>query len=254
MSNKKTKSKSKDKKFEVDISIHASGQEPQQRKKVHHKDLIQYQPLTDTQKRLFDTFRNYKDKHLSLIGSAGTGKTFCALFLALDELLNNEQYEKIIIIRSAVSSRDIGFLPGDQQEKGQVYELPYIGICDEMFEFSKSYETLKKLGKIEFQLSSFLRGTTFSNSIIIVDEAQNMSFQEADTIITRTGQNSKVIIVGDIKQNDLVRSKYDQSGFNKLYEIIVNMDSFEIIEFNHDDIVRSGFVKEYIITKEKTGY
>jgi len=248
-----SKKSKRTKNFELDINIKSQNID-QQRKKIHHKDLIQFQPLTPTQSRLFETFTTYKDKQLALIGSAGTGKTFCAFFLALDELLQNESYDKIIIVRSTVPTRDCGFLPGDLDEKSQVYELPYYGICDELFKFSKSYDTLKRLNKVEFMTSAFLRGTTFNNCLIIVDEIQNMNFQEIDTVLSRVGKNSRIVLVGDVKQNDLIKSKNDQSGFGKMYDIIVNMDCFEVIEFNHDDIVRSGFVKEYIITKEKLKY
>lgn len=247
------KSKTKNKTFDLDINIHAKQEEPQQKKKFHHKDLIQFQPLTSNQRRLFDTFRNYKDKHLALLGSAGTGKTFSALFLALDDYLSVGEYDNIIIIRSCVATRDVGYLPGTEEEKAAVYEAPYNSICNELFKFSKSYDSLKKLNIVEFNTSSFLRGTTFNNSIIIVDECQSMSFHELDTILTRVGKNSRLILCGDVKQNDLIKSKHDVSGLDKLYQIIVNMDEFEIIEFDYNDIVRSGFVKNYIIMKEKMG-
>jgi len=247
------KSKSKHKQFDVPLNIIGTKEPPHQRKKFHHKDLIQYQPLTKNQRLLFDTFRNYKDKHLALLGTAGTGKTFSALFLALNEYLSSGEYDHIVIIRSCVASREIGYLPGTEEEKSAVYEAPYISICNELFKFSNSYESLKKLDIVNFNTSSFLRGTTFNNCIVIVDEIQNFSWQELDTIMTRIGKNSRLILCGDIKQNDLNKHKNDVSGFDKLYQIIVNMDDFEIIEFGIEDIVRSGFVKNYIIAKEKTG-
>ena len=244
------KSKSKSKNFELDINIHAKQEDPQQRKKFHHKDLIQHQPITANQRRLFDTFRNYNDKHLALLGSAGTGKTFSALFLALDEYLLNQSYDNIIIIRSCVATRDVGYLPGTEEEKSAVYEAPYNSICNEMFKFSKSYESLKKLNIVEFNTSSFLRGTTFNNSIIIVDECQNFSWEELYTVTTRVGCNSRIIFCGDTKQDDLHYNKYDRSGFARFKSIIESMESFEILNFTADDIVRSAFVKEFIIKSE----
>lgn len=246
MTSKKSK---RTKNFELDINIKSQNID-QQRKKIHHKDLIQFQPLTPTQYRLFETFTTYKDKQLALIGSAGTGKTFCAFFLALDELLQFESYDKIIIVRSTVPTRDCGFLPGDLDEKSQVYELPYYGICDELFKFSKSYDTLKRLNKVEFMTSAFLRGTTFNNCLIIVDECQNFSWEELYTVTTRVGHNSRIIFCGDTKQDDLHYIKYDRSGFARFKSIIESMESFEILNFTADDIVRSSFVKEFIIKSE----
>lgn len=226
---------------------------PQMKKKFHLKDLLKIQPLTLNQKKLFDSWKDNSSLSFFLYGSAGTGKTFSAMFLALYNLLDeNETYDKIIIIRSTVASRDVGFLPGDLDEKTEVYEEPYISICDELFPWSKSYENLKKLGKIEFMPTSFLRGTTFDNCLIIVDECQNMNYGELDTIITRVGKNSKIFFCGDCQQNDLMYKKSESSGFSDFKRVLSNLrEYFDCIEFNTDDIVRSSLVKDYIIAKNQ---
>lgn len=221
------------------------------RKKFHAKDLTHIIPKTETQKDVFDSWE--EDKNLFLFGSAGTGKTFLALFLSFRDLLA-EKYDKVYVVRSAVSSRDIGALPGTKEEKIAEYEAPYNSICNELFSFGKAYDNLKKVGKVEFLPTSFLRGRTLDNCIVIADEVQNMSFEEADTIITRMGENSKIIFCGDGKQNDLHFHKYDKSGFDKFLSIIENMiDYFDCIEFFPEDIVRSGLVKSYILEKENMG-
>ena len=228
---------------------------PQRKKKFHTKDLRTVQPLTPSQKKLFNHFNQEKEDIMSyfLYGSAGTGKTFSAMYLALAEVLDPESdYDNLIVVRSTVPARDVGFLPGDLEEKIQVYEEPYMSICDELFEWSKSYENLKKNGTIRFMPTSFLRGTTFDHSVILVDETQNMTFQELDTIMTRVGKHSKIYFCGDYKQSDLIYKKFDTSGFADFKKVIDSMDKyFHSIEFSVDDIVRSGIVKEYLLKKEK---
>ena len=225
---------------------------PQVRKKFHLKDLRKIQPLTDNQTKLFETWKDNSSLSFFLYGSAGTGKTFTAMFLALHDLLDtNSTYDKIIVVRSTVPSRDVGFLPGDIDEKTEVYEEPYISICDELFPWSKSYENMKKADKIEFMPTSFLRGTTFDNCILVVDECQNMNYQELDTVITRIGKNTKVYFCGDCKQNDLIHKKTDTSGFEDFRRVVSSLrEWFHSIEFTRDDIVRSRLVKDYIIAKE----
>ena len=202
-------------------------------------------PLTENQKLVFD---NYKDNHLILTGSAGTGKTFIAMYLALKEVLEERTcLDKVMIVRSIVPSRDVGFLPGTLGEKMEVYELPYKQICSKLMGRDQSYETLVKRGKIEFISTSFVRGLTFDNCVIIVDELQNMSFQELHSIITRLGDDSKIIFCGDYNQTDL-NKKIDKSGFTKFLSVCERLSGwFKIIDFTIDDVVRSGLVRDYLM-------
>lgn len=227
---------------------------PQIKKKFHYKDMIGVQPLTPTQRLFFEAIKDNPDRHQCLIGSAGTGKTFLSLYSALKEVLDPySQYEKVVIIRSVVVSREIGILPGELEDKVAPFEVPYIQLCDDLFsEVSKSYENLKEIGKIEFHTTSYIRGTSFHNCIIIFDEFQNESEHNISSVITRVGQNCKLILAGDVKQSDLIYNKYDVTGFSEILPILKNMpDYFDIHEFGHDDIVRSGMVKRFIIEKEK---
>lgn len=221
------------------------------RKKLIHNlglQLIEVNPKTDAQ---VDTFEAYKEGYnLLLHGTAGTGKTFLSLFLALQDV-NNVKYQKIVIVRSVVPSRDMGFLPGSIKEKCQIYEAPYIAVVNKLFNRSDAYNQLVDKNIIEFTTTSFERGIEFVDSVVIVDEIQNMTFQELDTTITRVGENCRVILSGDIEQTDLLRKSNDVCGLPKFMKIIQNMDSFDSIEFTVDDIVRSGFVKEYLLTKKK---
>lgn len=203
------------------------------------------QPITDSQEQVFSEFDD--GQNVMLIGSAGTGKTFISMFLALEELVENETIKKVVIIRSAVPSRDVGFLKGSIEEKLAIYEVPYKTICQELLSRGDIYDTLKKKKELVFESTSFLRGTTFNDSIIIVDEIQNMCDQELHTIITRVGENSRLLMIGDIKQCDLKREK---SGFNDFFSIINRMESFSVVNFTTTDIVRSGLVKEYLEIKE----
>jgi len=210
-------------------------------------------PLTNTQKKVFDEYA--KETNLVLHGYAGTGKTFISIYLALNDILNKPfSYEKIFIIRSVVPSRDMGFLPGSIKEKIRVYEEPYKEICDELFGRGDGYDILKMNKVIEFTTTSFLRGKTFNNAIVIVDELQNMIFSELDTVMTRMGENSKIIFCGDFRQTDLTYEK-DKNGLNKFLSILKTMKRFSYVEFEKTDIVRSGLVRDYIIEKtEKEKY
>jgi phosphate starvation-inducible protein PhoH len=200
------------------------------------------------------TFKDYYSGcNLVLHGYAGTGKTFCALYLALAELLEGQSmYERIIIIRSAVPSRDMGFMPGSLKEKMQMYEEPYREICDDLFDSKNAYDFLKMKGIVQFCSSSFLRGITFNNCIVIVDEAENFTFPEIDTVITRMGNDSRLVICGDFRQTDL-HKPHEKEGITQCMNIIRKMDCFSMVEFEKQDIVRSGLVKSYIITKADMG-
>ncbi len=208
-------------------------------------------PITPAQEKTFSFFEN---KHnLLLHGYAGTGKTFISCFLALEELENNTA-TNVTIIRSVVPSRDMGFLPGSEKEKTKVYEAPYIEICNELFHRADAYEILKQKHMLTFTTTSFIRGTTISDSIIIVDECQNMNAGELHTVMTRVGTNSRIIFAGDFRQNDLKYKQSDQSGIIDFMRILKNMTSFKTVEFLEDDIVRSGLVREYIIERAKLGF
>ena len=216
----------------------------------NHFELRHIQPLTINQERVFDAY--YAGQNLMLHGYAGTGKTFLSSYLAIKDILTQETYKKVVIIRSVVPSRDMGFLPGTDKQKAEVYEQPYQEICDDLFGRGDGYKILKIKGLVEFTTTSFLRGTTFNDSIIIVDECNNMSFQEIDTVMTRIGTNSRIIFCGDYRQSDLVKP-HDKTGIKELMAVTRRMASFDHIEFNIEDIVRSGVVKEYIIQKTEMG-
>ena len=206
-------------------------------------------PKTENQRK---TFREYSQgKNLLLHGVPGSGKTFVSLYLALDELMNqNTKLQKVVIIRSAQSSKGIGFLPGTAKQKMEVYETPYSTICSKLFDRGDAYQLLKNKGIVEFESTSFLRGTTIDDAIIIIDEAQNLSYQELKTVLTRVGDNSRIVICGDINQDDLTSARYnEESGLKSIMKIMDRIPSVSKVEFEIQDIVRSGFVKEFIIAE-----
>ena len=206
-------------------------------------------PLTTNQEL---TFKSYEQgSNLMLHGVAGTGKTFISMYLALREILSgNSPYEKIVVIRSVVPSRDMGFLPGSIKDKIKAYEEPYQEICDDLFSNGQGYNILKAKKLVEFTSTSFLRGMTFNNAIIIVDEFQNNSFGEINTVMTRVGENSKIIFCGDVRQSDLKKNE-EKDGIRHFIEITKRMGGFDHIELNQSDIVRSGLVKQYLIESTK---
>lgn len=211
--------------------------------------LMDVEPLTKTQSKVFNIFQS--DQHLVLHGYAGTGKTFLSVYLSLREILGGSaDYKKIVIIRSTVASREQGFMPGGPKDKAKMYERPYETICTDLFGRGDAYQILKTKNYVDFESTSFLRGDTFHDNIIIVDEMQNMTFQELDTIITRIGQNCKIIFCGDFRQTDLQKQE-ERRGLIQFLKILKNMDHISYVEFGIDDIVRSAFVKEYIIQKSK---
>ena len=206
------------------------------------------EPLTKSQEKVFKAFE--KNNHLCLSGCAGTGKTFLAMYLALEEVMSGKsKAEKIIIVRSIVPTRDIGFLPGDRAEKESTYLYPYIAICAELFGDPMAWAKLVAKKQVEFLTTSFVRGITLRNSIVIIDEMQNLTFHELDSIITRLGDNCRLIMCGDYYQTDLEK-KNDKCGILEFMEIIEQMKYFYSIEFGWQDIVRSGLVRDYIMTKE----
>ncbi len=214
------------------------------RLKLEH--LTKLEPLTANQKLAFDSFAS--GNHLCLDGSAGTGKTFISLYLALEAVLNKD-YEKVIIVRSAVPTRDMGFLPGTQEEKEDAYTAPYKAIVNDLFLDQEAWTKLTGGKTIEFLTTSFIRGITVKNAIVIVDESQNCNYHELCSVITRLGEDCRFIMSGDYYQSDFTR-KGDQDGIKEFINIIQNMNSFDHIEFKWEDIVRSGFVRDFIMTKE----
>ena len=226
-------------------------------KEITYSQLNQIKPVTDSQKVVFDTWK--KGLNQFLFGCAGTGKTFVSLYLALSEVLRNETpFDKVVMVRSLIPTREIGFLPGDEEDKAALYQVPYSNMMQFMFEqpneqaFETLYNRIKAQGSFYFLSTSFLRGLTFDNSIIIVDECQNLNFHELDTIVTRVGQDSKIFFCGDFGQSDLTRMN-ERNGLMDFLQILQEMDEFNCMEFNIGDIVRSGFVRNYLIQKTKLG-
>ena len=226
-------------------------------KEVTMNDLVTIKPITDNQKVVFSTWK--KGLNQFLFGAAGTGKTFISLYLALQEIMDlKKPADKVILVRSLIPTREIGFLPGDEEDKAALYQVPYRNMVQFMFEmpneqaFNGLYDKLKAQGSLYFLSTSFLRGLTFDNSIIIVDECQNLNFHELDTIITRVGQDSKILFCGDFDQSDLVKHN-EKNGLHDFLRILEEMEEFNCSEFTIGDIVRSGFVRSYLINKAKMG-
>jgi len=228
------------------------------RKKPINLDFIKkIEPLTENQERFFEEYK--EDQNLVAYGCAGTGKTFITLYNALLDVLDPKTpYEKIYIVRSLVATREIGFLPGDHEDKSALFQIPYKNMVKFMFEmpddnaFEMLYANLKAQGTISFWSTSFIRGTTFDNAIIIVDEFQNLNFHELDSMITRVGEQSKLMFCGDATQSDLIKTA-ERNGIVDFIRILKNMPSFSMVEFEAEDICRSGLVKEYIIAKHELG-
>lgn len=203
---------------------------------------------TPNQQLVYDYFQ--QENHMVLHGLAGTGKTFISLYLALNELFRKRSYkDKVVIVRSVVPTREMGFLPGSEKEKMKTYEAPYQAMCNDLFGRGDAYEILKTKNQIEFISTSFVRGTTLDDCIIIVDEAQNLTFHELDSIITRVGVNSQILFCGDCNQTDLDKP-WDKCGLDQFMSILDNIDGFNKVEFSYDDIVRSGLVRDYLIAKD----
>lgn len=222
------------------------------RKKFHPKDLRSFRPKTKKQEQFLQSYYTQIPMILQA-GSAGTGKSMIALYAALSEVLDEgTEYKKIIIIRSAVETRKVGFLPGDLEEKMEPFERPYKDIIDTLLPYAKSYENLKALGYMEFMLSTHIRGLTFDNAVIVVDEIQNMDQSEILSVLTRIGLNSRLVLCGDAKQDDLFREKI-KSGFSYLNNLFSRIDPKyrDVIEYGVDDILRSDLVKQILIADSK---
>jgi phosphate starvation-inducible protein PhoH len=240
---------------EQPIGIGMTAKQMKRKKPINSDFMRDIEPLTENQKKLFDAYKD--NKNIVAYGCSGTGKTFITLYNALRDVLDERTpYEKIYIVRSLVATREIGFLPGDHENKADIYQIPYKNMVKYMFEmpddpsFEMLYGNLKTQGTISFWSTSFIRGTTLDNAIIIVDEFQNLNFHESDSIITRVGENSKIMFCGDATQSDLIKTN-ERNGIIDFMNILRAMPSFDIVEFEIEDICRSGLVKEYLITKNE---
>ncbi len=245
------------KKTDQPIGVGLTTKQMKRKKPLSAGYLVDIEPITENQKILFKSYS--EGKHIIAYGAAGTGKTFVTLYNAIKDVLDETTpYERIYIVRSLVATREIGFLPGDHEDKSDIYQVPYKHMVKYMFQmpsdadFEMLYGNLKSQDTIKFWSTSFLRGTTLDNAIVIVDEFQNLNFHELDSIITRVGENSRICFCGDARQSDLVKTN-DRNGIVDFMGVLRKMPSFDIIEFGVDDIVRSGLVKEYIIAKLGSG-
>ena len=241
------------KKADQPIGVGLTSKQMKRKKPINTDMMRDIEPLTDNQKKLFDSYKN--GKNLVAYGAAGTGKTFITLYNALQEVLDpSTPYDKIYIVRSLVATREIGFLPGDHEDKSSLYQIPYKNMVKYMFEmpsdadFQMLYGNLKGQDTIDFWSTSFIRGTTLDRAIIIVDEFQNLNYHELDSIITRIGTDTKIMFCGDATQTDLIKQN-ERNGIHDFMQILRIMPSVDIIEFCVEDIVRSGLCKEYLLAK-----
>lgn len=226
--------------------------EQDERTSKHSLNIRKITPLTVNQEKVFDEWQ--RGQNLLLHGLAGTGKSFISLYLAFKEIFSfHNQYKQVLILRSAVPTRDLGFLPGNMKEKARAYEQPYSTICSTLFERGDAYDILKQKHMVEFATTSYIRGNTFTDTIVVVDEIQNMVAGELDTIMTRLGENCRIIFSGDYRQSDLLK-KGEREEVHTFMNILKHLDLFSFIEFEIQDIVRSGIVKDYIIAKTKLGF
>lgn len=234
-----------------------SNKQMKRKKPIDSSYLLPVEPLTDNQKIMFEEYG--KGQNIYAYGCAGTGKTFVALYLALRDVLSEHTpYDKVYIVRSLVATREIGFLPGTHEDKASLYQIPYKNMVKYMFEmpddnsFEMLYENLKSQETVSFWSTSFLRGTTLDNSIVLIDECQNLNFHELDSIMTRCGQDTKIMFCGDARQSDLQKSN-ERTGIVDFQRILEDMKEFSLVEYNIEDIVRSGLVKSYLISKINLG-
>ena len=245
------------KKSDQPIGVGLTAKQMKRKKPINMDMMRDIEPLTDNQKSLFEAYA--KEQNLVAYGVAGTGKTFITLYNAIKDVLDpSTPYEKVYIVRSLVATREIGFLPGDHEDKSSLYQIPYKHMVKYMFEmpseadFNMLYGNLKGQDTIDFWSTSFIRGTTFDKTIVVVDEFQNLNYHELDSIMTRVGAQSKIMFCGDASQSDLIKTN-ERNGIVDFMQILRIMSSVDVIEFGVEDIVRSGLVKEYILAKLEIG-
>jgi|TARA_B100000902_G_scaffold206120_1_gene196465 phosphate starvation-inducible PhoH-like protein len=245
------------KKMSISVGTGMTAKQMKRKKPYNSEMMVDVQPITANQKIAFKAYED--NKNLFLYGAAGTGKTFITLYMALKQVLNPlTPYNKVVLVRSLVSTREIGFLPGDHEDKSALYQIPYKNMVKYMFElptdneFEMLWGNLKAQESVTFWSTSFIRGTTLDNSIVIIDESQNLNFHELDSIITRVGEDTKIMFCGDVAQTDLIKTN-EKNGILDFQKIITRMPEFEQVEFGVDDIVRSGLVKSYITSKIELG-
>ena len=235
-----------------------SKRQMRRKKPIDSSFMTDIKPLTENQELFFKDWG--EDKNIFAYGCAGTGKTFIALYLALKDVLSDfTPFDKVYIVRSLVATREIGFLPGDHEDKSMLYQVPYKNMVRYMFSmpddnsFEMLYDNLKAQQTISFWSTSFIRGVTLDNAIVIVDEFSNLNFHELDSMITRIGEDSKIMLCGDVTQSDLTR-EHEKSGISDFIQILQSMQDFTCVEMGIDDIVRSGLVKAYLIAKYNLGF
>ena len=238
--------------------VSMSQKQMRRKKPINLEHLSTIEPLTDNQKKVFDAYR--EGKNLVLHGAAGTGKTFISLYLAMQTVLDpSTPYEKVYMVRSLVPTREIGFLPGDHEDKSNLYQIPYKNMVKYMFKmpddssFEMLYDNLRAQETVSFWSTSFIRGVTLDKCVIIVDEFSNLNFHELDSIITRVGEDAKIIFSGDYTQSDLTKTN-ERTGVLDFMKILQTMPSFSCTEFGIEDIVRSGMVREYLVSKINLGF
>lgn len=215
------------------------------------EDMMEIEGRTDAQDEVIRHYDTKGNRVVCMTGSAGTGKTFLGIALGLYDVLDNDTpYDKLIIIRSVVPTREIGYLPGNEDEKLEAYAAPYKGICSELFNQAGAWKKLTDSKMVSFESTSFIRGTTFNNAIVLVDEMQNLNFHELDSVITRIGKHTRLLLSGDYHQSDFKNNSSEKAGINKFLTIIESLNNSETVEFKWGDIVRSGLVRDYIMTKE----
>jgi predicted ribonuclease YlaK len=221
--------------------------------KIKLDHLRGFEPLTENQAKFFEMYRG-GGYFISLLGSPGTGKSFCAVYKALEEVLDKTNpFKQLVIIRSAVQTRDVGYLPGTLEEKSELYEMPYMEICTTLFGRNDAYQRLKEQGYIRFITTTAIRGISLDDAVILVDECQSMTWHELSTVLTRVGHRSKIMFCGDRGQNDLIKSKHDQSGLGQFLNVVRTMGAYQEVIFTPDDIVRSSLVKDFIVACDKMG-